>query len=506
MNIIIPFASEDNNFLKEFGVSKHLVKIGNKLCTDYLNQTVKNFPKKTCFYFLILKNNKILKDKIINTFKSNNIRIIEFNKETKSSLHTILKVKKFINNEQKFIVIHPDAFNALTKDIVKRIITNPYKFGVSGYETFNPIDEFSNDVARLNIKNNQVISIKEKSKLDSFNATVSGIYCFENFFYFEKFAIKEIKKNKPIIGNLFAEILKSNYKISYFKIKNYFNLGSIKALNEINFWYNYYINNKNYKNLIKFDFINIIPAAGFGSRHVREGFEIPKPFIKINKNYMINEAAKSLPKSKKYIYIFKKDLIDNFKNIISNIKKNNKNIKIFQIKNKTKGMAITCLRVKKLIDKSKPIIFSSCDYGFTFNQQKLKKLINEKDPDAIIFTSKKYPDARIDPNSYAYVKSNSDSKVTLISEKKTISKNPHNDFFVTGTFYFKNWKIFELAVKKMIDNKMSVNGEYYVATSITYILKKYKVYNFQINQFISWSLPIHLKTFYFWNKNKKFLL
>ena len=506
MNIIIPFASEDNNFLEEFGVSKHLVKIGKKISVEYLSQTVENFPKETNFFFLILKNNKILKNKINYTFKNHKIKIIALNKQAKSSLHTILKVKKFLNKNDKFIVIHPDAFNFLSKDIVKKIASTQYKFGISGYDTFNPIDDTSNDVARLIVKKNQVISIKEKSRLDGFNATVSGIYSFENYFYFEKFAIKEIKKNKPIIGNLFTEILKSNYEVEYLKINNYFNLGTTQAINEINFWYDYYIKNKNYKNLIKFDIINIIPAAGFGSRHLNEGFERPKPFIEINKNFMIDEAAKSLPKSNKYIYIFKKDLIDNYKNIISNIKKNNKNIKIFQIKNKTKGMAITCLRVKKLIDKSKPIIFSSCDYGFTFDQLKFKKLINEKDPDAIIFTSKKYPDARIDPNSYAYVKSNSDSKVTLISEKKTISKNPHKDFFVTGTFYFKNWQIFEESVRKMIDNKMSVNGEYYVATSIISILKKYNVYNFQIDQFISWSLPIHLKTFYFWKKHKKFLL
>ena len=53
----------------------------------------------------------------------------------------------------------------------------------------------------------------------------------------------------------------------------------------------------------------------------------------------------------------------------------------------------------------------------------------------------------------------------------------------------------------MIKNKNSVNGEYYVATSIQELItKRKKVLNFEIDKFISWSLPIHLKT-YFFGKN-----
>ena len=107
---------------------------------------------------------------------------------------------------------------------------------------------------------------------------------------------------------------------------------------------------------------------------------------------------------------------------------------------------------------------------------------------------------RIDPDSYAYVKVHK-NRILKIVEKKAISTTPHKDFAVTGVFYFKNWYLFKKAVDVMIANKNTVNGEYYVATAIQELVnEKKKILNFEIDKFISWSLPIHLKTYLFWEK------
>ena len=91
--------------------------------------------------------------------------------------------------------------------------------------------------------------------------------------------------------------------------------------------------------------------------------------------------------------------------------------------------------------------------------------------------------------------------IKRVVEKRAISKTPHKDFAVTGVFYFKNWFLFEKAVTEMIKNKNSVNGEYYVATAIQELINQNKkVCNFEIDQFISWSLPIHLKTYLYWEE------
>ena len=40
--------------------------------------------------------------------------------------------------------------------------------------------------------------------------------------------------------------------------------------------------------------INIMPVAGKGQRFINQNYTIPKPFIKINNQYMFIKAAKSL--------------------------------------------------------------------------------------------------------------------------------------------------------------------------------------------------------------------
>ena len=53
----------------------------------------------------------------------------------------------------------------------------------------------------------------------------------------------------------------------------------------------------------------------------------------------------------------------------------------------------------------------------------------------------------------------------------------------------------------MMKNKITVNNEYYVATSMDKIIKdKKKIYNFEVDQFISWSLPEHLKSYNYWEE------
>ena len=162
-------------------------------------------------------------------------------------------------------------------------------------------------------------------------------------------------------------------------------------------------------------------------------------------------------------------------------------------------MAETILLAKNKLPHDVPGLVSSCDISFIINYKKFYKLLSKK-PDGIIFTWRNYPFADESPNSHAYVKVKNEI-VTAISEKKTISENPNNDFAVTGIFYFRNVEILIDCIEHMMKNKITVNNEYYVATSMDKMLKnKMKIFNFEVDQFISWSLPEHLQKYNHWEK------
>jgi len=86
-------------------------------------------------------------------------------------------------------------------------------------------------------------------------------------------------------------------------------------------------------------------------------------------------------------------------------------------------------------------------------------------------------------------------------EKKPISKNPNNDNSVTGIFYFKNGSILLNCIENMFKKKITVNGEYYIATAMNKLIEDKKIVKvFLVDQFISWSLPEHLLDYLYWER------
>jgi bifunctional N-acetylglucosamine-1-phosphate-uridyltransferase/glucosamine-1-phosphate-acetyltransferase GlmU-like protein len=146
------------------------------------------------------------------------------------------------------------------------------------------------------------------------------------------------------------------------------------------------------------------------------------------------------------------------------------------------------------------LLISSCDYTFVYDEKRLYNIINILDPDVIIWTFKEYPDPRLAPFSYAYVKT-LNGKVIAVSEKRPISKNPHKDEIVQGIFYFKSKKIFMAATKYMFKNRITVNNEYYVGNSINYLIKEnYNVVTFQVDQYICLGTPHDINVYKFWEQ------
>ena len=45
-----------------------------------------------------------------------------------------------------------------------------------------------------------------------------------------------------------------------------------------------------------------IPMAGAGSRFAKDGFSLPKPFLIVNGEYMVDQAVRCLPKTDKTIF------------------------------------------------------------------------------------------------------------------------------------------------------------------------------------------------------------
>ncbi len=508
MKLILPIAGDDRNFVKHFKSSKHLIKInGVFLIQKVLNNiNIKSFKE----IIIICKSKDYKRYNFKKNIKSqyNNIRYVRLNKKTINQIDTIAYADKYLIKDDKIVILNPDSFFDINKNLFKSYLNNMNMDGLIYFINKKEIinEDFNIGKELFIQKNNRLskILLSNKEIVNNENVlTSAGLYYFKKWEFFIKFLnqYKKLKKqNNHTIILFYNYMLKNNYKINTTSVNNFIDLGNVNKINEYFFWKKYFKVSHKKISKLKFNKIqNIIPAAGEGSRHKKLGFNVPKPLIKISNKEMVLQSYLSLPKSNKTILIFKTNTIKKF-NLKKILNKKIKNLNLVGIKNKTKGMAITVSKAKKFIDNKLPVIVSSCDFKCVINFEKLQKMLKTKNPDAIIFTWKNYPLASESPNSHAYVKVKNQI-VTKISEKKTISNDPDNDFAVTGMFYFRKASLMNECTKYMIDNKITVNGEYYTATSMNKLLKdKMKIYNFEVDQFISWSLPEHLIKYNLWEK------
>mgnify|MGYP001321315233 CR=1 FL=1 len=130
--------------------------------------------------------------------------------------------------------------------------------------------------------------------------------------------------------------------------------------------------------------INLITLAGKGNRFSKEGYDTPKPLIKVNGDYMIHEAVKCLPTADKYVFVCLKEHIDKYEidNVLLSKYKNSEIVVIDEV---TEGQACTAeLGINgSNIDLNEPLLISSCDYGLEWSEQKYKSI----DADVIVWTT-----------------------------------------------------------------------------------------------------------------------
>ncbi len=239
--------------------------------------------------------------------------------------------------------------------------------------------------------------------------------------------------------------------------------------------------------------INVIAMAGSGKRFVNKGFKIIKPLILFRKKPIIFYSVKSLPFSKKKIFICRKIHFKNFE-LNKVFKKYFKNFKFIQLIKENSGQAVTCYQAVNHIPSDYSVTFGSCDYDYKFNKRKFRNLI--KKFDLIVFVTRPDKDMLRNPNQYGWVKKAKENHIEKISCKNKVSSKPKNDFVIIGSFSFKDKKIFIKSFKLTIRKKQKINNEYYMdVVAKNALLLGYKVGYVNVYNYKNFGTPHALKSY-----------
>lgn len=249
---------------------------------------------------------------------------------------------------------------------------------------------------------------------------------------------------------------------------------------------------------------NLIPMAGEGKRFKDEGYPLPKPLIPVSGKPMILQAINGMPPSEKWIFLCRKEHLENHK-IDKTIKKEIPNAQIMKVEKLTEGQACTCLLAKDVIDKKEPLFIGACDNGMVWDKKKWEKLISDKSIDAVVWTFTKQTNLLINPKAWGWVDvgdeiaGGSGKIIKKISVKVPISDNPYNDQAVIGSFWFRTGQMFIDLAEELVKRNMRVNNEFYVDSIPNLMIeKKMKVATFLVDKYIGWGTPNDLRTYEYW--------
>ena len=221
----------------------------------------------------------------------------------------------------------------------------------------------------------------------------------------------------------------------------------------------------------------IIPMAGMGSRFVRGGYKVYKPFLKChNRKTIIENIINNFDVNTKKFFIVSKSLDQKYINKLKKIPKS----KIIYINKHKLGPAYSLYKAKKEIKKLKNIYVSYSDINWKW---KKKKLIHNKN---IIFTFKGWHPYTYNSNNYAFCKTYK-NKLLRIKEKSSFTKNWQSEPLSIGLFYYKNSNDLLLSLDKILKKNIKTNNEFFPSEGFNFIKKNSHIK--YVNSFVHLGAP-----------------
>jgi dTDP-glucose pyrophosphorylase len=241
-------------------------------------------------------------------------KIVAIKKDTTSVIETISFAKKYIKLNEQVLICHPDNINLFfSKNELHKKLKTPNADGLLfAYDEDSQTNTSNTHTGRVIMKNGLISEIIEKTIKTKNSKTLAGIYHFSKWGDFLKYSKRTINNQPPIKGRHFVaqvynEYLKDNKKILIFNIKRHITFGLVPYINEYNFWYKYFRHNIKKRLKHRFNFLNLIPSCGDGSRFLQNNKDNFKPLIDVDGKSMIAKTIDSLPKSSKNAVIIRQD-------------------------------------------------------------------------------------------------------------------------------------------------------------------------------------------------------
>jgi NDP-sugar pyrophosphorylase family protein len=215
----------------------------------------------------------------------------------------------------------------------------------------------------------------------------------------------------------------------------------------------------------------IVPMAGTGQRFIDQGYEDPKPLIRMTcDNRRIIEHVLDMFKESGDEFIFicnEKHLKEtDMGRILYELKPG---CTIVSIEPHKLGPVYTLLPALDLLDSDEEVIVSYCDGTLKWDREDFA--LKTAWMDACIFTHTGFHPHTLSSTKMAFVKPNSFGKIQEVKEKASYTNDPQSEHASSGVYYFRRAQYLKKYARLQLAENITHNGEYYVTLLYNLLIK-----------------------------------
>lgn len=242
----------------------------------------------------------------------------------------------------------------------------------------------------------------------------------------------------------------------------------------------------------------IIPMSGLGSRFIQAGYKDPKPLIMIDGKPIIEHVCDLFPGEAKITFICREEhlLTTSMRETLTRIRPT---AKIVSIKPHRLGPVFAVSQLFNEIDDEEEVIVNYCDFGAYWNYADFLHHTRSRNADGAIPAYKHFHPHMLGTTNYAFMR-DENQWMQVIQEKKPFTDNRLEEYASSGTYYFKHGRYVKKYFQQLMDQKLDLNGEYYV--SMIYNLLRQDNLNvsiYEIQHMLQWGTPEDVEEYKVWS-------
>ena len=494
-----------------YDIPKPLVEIDNK---PIIAHVIDMFPGETNFIFVC--SNQHLKEKkyqMRETIERHcpTGKIIGIDPHKRGPIFAVQQVEHLLDPNSPVVVNYCDFSCYWDWEHFKKYVElNQCAGALPAYKGFHPHSLGTTNYAYIRENLGWASDIQEKqpftdNRMDEYAS--SGTYYFSSAKTMSD-AFKFVVDNDLILAGeyyvslAYKALFAQNKPVAVYPLQHFMQWGTPEDVTEYQYWSRLFssLNNDQKPSYANFGSL-LIPMAGLGQRFADEGYQTPKPLIKVSGCPMVLQATADLPPANNHVYVLRKDMIG-YEEIAQNLKDKYPEALLHTVDGLTDGQACSAaLGIGDLMSTSNknidPVTIAACDNGALYNPSKFEELINDDTIDIIVWGVRGYPNAVKKPEMYGWIKTDG-IEIKKISVKEPLEA-PHLDPIVIGTFTFRRAKDFQLSLDSLIKRNGKINGEYYIDSLVNDAIDLgMRVCYFEIDHYLCWGTPNDLRTFEYW--------